>query len=395
MRIFRLHVFWISTVFSANLAHAADQLTVFGRTLPVTEYAISKSTSGRLLNIFNSDPLSDAKSSIKGVYVPAGTRLAILDFSYDDIQGRQWNLASSDQGLLLFIKNTQYFSTDIIDKKLKNSGDHAVAFVQSKLTIPTTQYKDVTLTPSEMYIAEEAADETVNLRIDQAKMGKQWIADETVTVPESAVALLSDKAFAKKEEILSPFLPYDAIKEVKSLFEKSLEEKSPPDISTLRKKGNDFIESQFLTNKMCESEIKYDLTGFAELGLDMSAWISPVTAQLKLTGNISASVSYPQNTEFQVRRVTRNEKVYEIKTDVVRPDCGSPPSAVKTVVSFDGSRGELTGADSPIYSCRDEYFGLRDILANKYSLPAEISAFVVANVSEFRGASDPTLCAKP
>ena len=403
-------------VMAASVGHAAaEDLEIGGQKVSVTGFGISKSTSGRLVNVLADDPLAQAQKTIKGVYIPAGTRLAFLDRSYRDTQGRMWNLVSTEDGILAYVRagmngrGSQYWTQDQIGKFFAAGADQ-IAVVQAPQTIKTDKYGAISLTASEIYRVDPEAPQDngqVPLVLDRSKLGDAWSANQTIFVPEQVVALISPETFRNAGDLEQPFTEYDPAREVLSAVDTALQTKTLPDAAAVRRRVQDFLTSRFITSKSCESEISFSLDTEAEAALGLSGLLSPVEAKLKLTGSIAGATRYTKGEEFDIVRVRQadNPYIYEIKTSSNRPDCASAPKSRITVAGTDGVRGEINEANleeagfgdktqgSPVYTCRAEFFALRDILANKAFLPQTISTFVVANLAEFRGASDPSTCA--
>ncbi|MGO7273023.1 hypothetical protein [Rhizobium ruizarguesonis] len=116
--------------------------------VPITGFGISKSTSGRLVNVLASDPLAQAQKTIEGVYIPTGTRLAFLDRSYRDTQSRTWNLVSAEDGIRAYVRGAskgqgaQYWTLSQIGQFFAICTEQ-IAVVQAPQTIKTRGYDTV------------------------------------------------------------------------------------------------------------------------------------------------------------------------------------------------------------------------------------------------------------
>jgi hypothetical protein len=395
--------------------YAQDVVTLFEAQYRLKGYAIAKSTSARIVNVFRDDALRDPKSDVKGVYVPAGTLVAILDYSYKDASGNTWQLASTEDGILMFIRERnkvgtaggkQYYDQSFLKEKLAGTSYSIVAVAQAGFEVKTEKYGNIIVTTSEAYavVDPDATDGTAWILLDKSKMGDKWISNEIVVAPKDRVALIAGDAFEKASDWIQPFTEYDAASEAKGILQKLVKDKNLDSEETQRK-ISDFISQRFLTTKSCESEISYDLTLAGELGIDLSSVLSPVTAKLALTGKLSGKVSHAKGEDFSIRRVQRKDVVYEIKTERTRENCSSAPKSIRTTVSGNNDvSGEITAGDLaaagfppdtngfPIYRCRKEFRLLRAILANKYSLPQSIATFVIGTFGEFEGAADAVDC---
>jgi hypothetical protein len=396
---------------------AADDLVIGEEKIPIIGYAITKSTSGRLVNVLSNNPLADAKQTVKGVYIPAGTRVAILDRSYSDRQRRPWNLVVTEDGILAFVRGkgkhgeAHYWTEDQIGQFFRD-GASAIAIIQTPLDIESKEYGKLKLTVSEIYKVDSSVRsgvfDEVPVVLERAKVGEKWTKDEAISVSEGAVVLVYPDTFTDKADIARPFRRYDPGKEILGAVEATIEQKSVPDAENVRKAVRAFLASRFLTSKNCESEIALSIDAGVALAVDLSSLLSPVEAKLKISGDLKGATKYEKGEEFVIQRVFQPDRdtIYEIKRNMIRPNCAASPSGSRiTVAGTDGAEGEINAANlkdagfedapvSAVYTCRSEFFALRDILANKYFLPQDISTFVVANFSEFKGAKDPSSCEK-
>ncbi|NKK77695.1 hypothetical protein [Rhizobium leguminosarum] len=395
----------------------AAEIQIGKQKVTIQGYAISKSTSGRLVNVLVDDPLADAQKTVKGVYIPAGTRLAVTDQSFKDRQNRSWSLVSTEDGILAYVrssspgKGAHFWSQDQIEQYLKDDTD-SIAIIQTPVTIKSSLYGPVVLTTSEIYRIDAGATplgDQVALVLDGSKMGDKWTANETVNVSEKAVTVATKETFKNVTDLENPFARYDPAAEVMFALDDVIKKKALPDAATVRKKVEEVVTNRFITSKSCNSEIVFKLDTEVEASLDFSSILSPVSAKLKLTAGVSGTTKYPIGEEFDIIRVRQlgSSNIFEIKTATDREGCGSAPTGQRIVVAGkDSTRGEINettledagfpkgNKGAPLYTCRAEFFALRDILSNKYFLPQPISTFVVANLSEFRGANDPSSCEK-
>jgi hypothetical protein len=248
-------------------------------------------------------------------------------------------------------------------------------------------------------------EERVSLVLDKSKMGDLWRGDEVVKTSIKDVEVLSRGVFLRSNEWAFPFLKYDPAAEafaaIADAFEGNME------FAEKREKILAYLTSRFLDSKSCESQISFSADINAEISLDVSGFISPVTAKLGLTGDLSGKTEYAEGEEFEVDRAARSGIIYEIKTDRTRANCASEPSAVRIFVSgSDGLKGELTAGEIeaagfnsgrsgfPLYTCRQEFVALREILTNKYGLPTPIATFVIAYMGEYRQTDNASKCAQ-
>lgn len=397
-----------------SIADQVETVQVFDKQLRITGFAISKSTIARLVNIYDQEALADPLSRQKRFYVPAGTPLAILDRQYSDKGGRIWQLAATEDGLLIFIAGrnkfkdksiASYYDSSIIKEKNVGRQTSIIAVIQTAKMVGTKQYGDVGLSQSEIYaVADpEVSDSKISIIIDRSKLGDKWVQDEVVDITTSDVEIISSDVFEAPVAWVTPFTRYDLFQEAQQIFEKTVRQgASANELST---KFSDFMESRFIENKECESEIEFgaDLSG--ELGVDVSGMLSPVTAKLALTGKIAGTKKYNRGEDFDITRVKRLTSVYEIKTDRTRENCSSEPKSIRTTISGNnGVTGEISSGEIlnagfksdqngfPVYTCREEFLRLRDILSNRHGLPKSIATFVIALKGEFPSNADANKC---
>jgi len=400
---------------------SAQPLVIQGEQLEIVSYAISKSTSARLVDIYSTRPLDNPQNFGKRVYIPAGMPLAIFGKSYNDRSGNTWHLATTYDGILVYIiGNNKYqskslagfYGSEIFDEKTKDRPVKLIAVAQSKKEVQSKLYPSVTLTQSEVYAVDstDPNENTVSIILDKSKMGADWKGDDIATVSAGDVEVLSRDAFLDSAEWSTPFLRYDVVAEAKNAVMEAFRAKTSGrtvDTNEVETKVSDFLSRRFIENKNCESDITVDLKLSGELGVDISSIISPITAKLSLTGGLSGEIVYKKGEEFEVDRVSRSGLVYEIKTDRTRGDCASQPQAVRIFISgSDNSVGELTAGEIedagfvsgrsgfPLYTCRQEFLALRDILSNKYKLPTPIATFVIAHKGEYRPTDNASKCSQ-
>ena len=392
----------------------ADDIAIGSDRVAVNGFGISKSTSGRLVNVLIPKPLAKPREIDKGVYIPAGTRIALLDRSFKDKDGEPWNLVSTEDGIVAFIKGqapqkAPYYWTKAQIDQFFTGNTSQIAIVQAPQLIHTKTYGDVTLTASEIYRLDpdaSAPEDKVAIILDRSKLGDLWTANETVAVPDEVLAVIGKDAFEDVSDLEQPFILYDPVNDIMESVEATLNGSNIPDSRTVRQQVLAFLSNRFVTSKTCDSVIKFKLETSVDAAVGLSGLLSPVEAKLKLSGNVEGSTEYGKGEEFKIVRVKRpgDENIYEIKTSSNREACSLAPTSRILVAGTDGVDGEINEGNlaqagfgentkgSPVYTCRWEFFRLRDILSNKASLPHPISTFVVANLAEFSGASDPSTC---
>lgn len=382
-----------------------ETLAIHGMEIPYKENVISKSTSARIVDVFNSRSIKFAKEFVKGVYLPAGTRLVLLDSSYRK-DGATWHLAVTEDGLLVHIKRGNYFPESILTEKTSNRDSSLMAVIREKMLIRTENYGSYSLSPSETYAVSDpdGPEGTIEIILDQALFGTKWTIDEKVRIPSDKAKVLSVDAFDDVRDWKEPFRKYDALGEAWKIVEEMVAERT-----TDKEKWKAFLSNlvnvNFIEKKECGTTLKFGGAANAELGVDVSPYFSPITAKLSLTGNVSSETTYAATDDFDIRRAARSDYVYELRVDRTRTNCSSAPTAIRTTISgSDGVKGEITGGDLAsaefqpgnvgfvLYTCSDEYFRLINLLTNRYRLPMPLATFVVAHFGEFRGAATANVC---
>jgi hypothetical protein len=405
----------VSAISSPVVLAQEQRIDVLDKSLRVVGFGISKSAVARLVNILDRQALDDPPSQRKRFYLPAGTRLALLDMQYTDSGGRIWQLAATDDGLLIFVKGkhkyksggaADYYDKSIIEEKNVDRPNKLIAVVQNSKRVQTKNYGDVGLSQSEVYavVDPEVGEEKISIVLDKSKLGELWKEDETIEISTEDVEVISSEAFAEPISWSVPFTRYDFFAEAQRLFEDAVRQSRRRD-ETLGPRFSDFMSSRFVENKECDSEIEFSANIDGELGIDVSNILSPLTAKLGLTGRISGAKKYGEGEDFDIVRVKRSASVYEIKTDRTREDCSSEPKSIRTTVSRNADiSGEITsggilsaGFESgnngfPVYTCREEFLRLRDILSNRYGLSKSIATFVIGLKGEFPAGSDVNNC---
>ncbi|MFI0842394.1 hypothetical protein [Mesorhizobium sp. IMUNJ 23232] len=413
MRLLSFAIFMVAMFVLAPLN--AQPLQVQDKDVEIVDYAIAKSTIGRLFNIYSNDALKNPQIHEKKIYIPAGTPLALLNNSYEDSAGNTWHLAITYDGLLTYVIGENktlakppagFFRSAIFDEKTKGRSVKLIAVIQAKKDVKTEKYNQIGLTQSEVYAVADinSEDNKISLVLDKSKLGDLWRADEVVTTTTDDVAVLSRDVFLKSNEWAFPFLKYDPAKEAYNAIEDAFR-KNNRDIDELKDKILGYLNSRFLDSKSCETQISFDFTFDVELGIDLNTILSPITAKLAMTGGVSGKTEYAKGEDFDMDRTTRSGVIYEIKTDRTRENCSSEPKSVRIYISgSDDVDGELTAGEIeaagfssgrngfPLYTCRQEFFALRDILSNKYGLPRPIATFVIANKGEYRQTDNASKC---
>lgn len=413
MRLFSFAILLAAMVYPAHLS--AQSMTVQDRKLEIAGYAISKSTIARLFDIYSSDAFNNPQTREKKVYLPAGTPLAILNNSYEDSSGYIWYLAVTSDGLLVYVigenKNLPkppagFFNSAIFDEKTKDRQVKLIAIIQAKKDVKTEKYAQIGLTQSEVYAISDFDKEEnkISLILDKSKLGDLWRGDEIVTTTTDDIEVLSREVFLRSNEWAFPFLKYDPEKEAYDAIADVLHAKNR-NIDEVKDKVISYLASQFLESKTCKDQITINTNLNAELGIDISSIISPITAKLAMSGSVTGKTEYKEGEDFEIDRATRSGVVYEIKTDRTRQDCSSEPKSVRIFISgSDDVDGELTAGEIedagflpgrngfPLYTCRQEFFRLRDILSNKYGLPRPIATFVIAQKGEYRQTDNASKC---
>ncbi|WP_137156390.1 hypothetical protein [Rhizobium sp. FKL33] len=211
-------------------------LSLFGNEVTIVEYAVTKSTSVRLVDVFLEDPLAEADATTRRTYLPAGTRIAITDYVYRDRQGDTWALSVTEDGLTVFLKtmkgakpaNNIIKSTDF--EKYFLEGIDAIAVIQKNIDVESLVYKKkIGLTPSEKYAISSEDDQEgyVSIILDRDKMREEWTKNETIKISDENVTIISKEALRNNSQLMKPFLPYDPVNEAMSKFEDMLDKRRP------------------------------------------------------------------------------------------------------------------------------------------------------------------------
>lgn len=373
---------------SAPLAHARN-VNIFDRAYESLGVKISK---GAIVHIAD---LRNGSAALMGRthYLPAGTLLHLTGRS-ERRNGRDWNLAVTEHGLLVYV--LQRLGSHFYNAQpLMVRGDGKIAIAHSKIAVPSEVYGEITIGPSEHYRFTFGDPGMIEVVIDKEKMGRDYKTDDFIEVPEENFSIVTTEKISR---MISPrhFIEYDIGSEVGDIlrgmadFELDSED---------RQRIRTFLQKRFIAEKDCleVAEFKHGFEGDAAVKLD--SLLSPINASLGISGSITFASTLKEGTEFEIQRFALNSKVVEIKNETIRNACSD--LQFSTRVSISDPTGRIAQIDSqmaadklklkvaengmPIYRCRAEYLELLRVLIETFELTDNAAELAMVQGTRYGG----------
>ncbi|NRB36377.1 MAG: hypothetical protein HRU31_16885 [Rhodobacteraceae bacterium] len=261
----------------------------------------------------------------------------------------------------------------------------------------TQLYGEITLTPSEIYTMESAPDQKIDLRIGADKMQEKYIEDIWVTVSEDSfgiVPLPIDAAAPPPD----PISLYDLEAAFENLWD-SIESRDSDQFDDFR----DYFFGRLVINKECQQTITFDLGVDGSLAAQFDTWLSPVTAELALSGAIQSSTTFGAGREFRIERFNIGNRVYEVMDEAVAPDCISLDDQRRIRIASRRIVAQLNSSDAQdlqlktdakgrlIYSCRSEYQKIAQTLYDQ-ELNEAPTRLLISQFTTFRDPGNVARC---
>ena len=386
----------VAALLVAVPASAEETVRILDESYPVLGVRISKSSSARLANI--RDP--DAKMMERSIYLLAGTRLLVAREFKTGEKKRQWALAITEDGLLVYVRTdgTHYFERDFVER----IDAEYFAVAQTQFPVDSQIYGSVWITPSEVFEFLFGEGETIEIVIDKRKMGDAFIGADSVTVDIGHFSIIRRDDLIP-DQLSEHFRIYDLQSELRDVLDGvsdlNLSDKDREAIGEL-------VSRKFVTSKSCEETIDFRVGLSAEATLALGSLLSPLDAKLGLTGAYSSNTVFPAGVEFEIQRYQKGTNIVEIRHETIREKC-TDLGVLQRVIAAElaGLRGEIntlsaekrnfavTESGYPIYTCRAQYLDLLAMLTkDDGELSREAATLMIAQFARYKGAGDASAC---
>lgn len=386
---------FFAVILVAIPAYAEEPVNILGKSYPVLGVRISKSSSVRLAKI------RDPRAWIleQSVYLLAGTRLLVTKRFERDRKQRQWALAITEDGLLVYVRTdgSHYIKPDPYIEE----GLQYIAVSQKKFRLTSNQYGEIWITPSEIYKFKFDLGDTISIVLDRSKMGEEFRGEGIISVDIKYFSII-DLSKLKVDRLYDYFQPFNLQDALYDAFERA----SDFDISEDDKRAfRDLIKRRYITSKSCEEEISLEVNLSAEAAIKIDSFFSAFEAGVGVKAGVTTKTTYEKGTELEIQRYRKGEDYYELRHEEIRVKC-TDLALVQRVRATESSGGkgeintvwarelglQVTSAGLPIYTCRDQYLDLLEVLTIDWTLSREAAVLLIAQFGRYKGSADASEC---